>query len=94
MGLRSLLFKTDEPVERPVSKAERRVKALATHDLVPWADQCLYTIGRSLNDWSRDAARLELLSEAQEGMDALQVIMAELQQRAAQMATSGPLTGS
>lgn len=79
--LRKLLVRETEE-QRPVSKAERRVASLQTHDLVPWADQCLYAVGRCLSEWSKDAGRLELLDEAKEGAEALQIIVTELQRRA------------
>ena len=85
MSLRTLLFKQEEGQREAATKAERRVQALATHDLVPWADQCLYAVGRSLSEWSKDAEGIERLYEAREGAQALQTIVEELVRRAERM---------
>lgn len=67
--------------ERPVTKAERRIVLLPTHDLIPWAEQCLYGVGRNLNDWSRDVARVELLEEAHQSAEVLLAVVEEIRRR-------------
>lgn len=87
MKLRDIFIR--EPAQtRPLTKAEQRVASLPTHDLVPWAEQCLFAVGRAMSDWSRDAARPELLVEAVEATETLQVVLAELQNRAVSLATT------
>lgn len=80
MSLKNLFVQ--KPTEGTATKAEKRVATLQTHDLVPWAEQCLYAVGRCLSEWSRDTSRTEALLEAVEGSEALQVVMKELQRRA------------
>lgn len=74
----------------PRSPAAKRAAMLPTHELVPWAETCLYQIGRSLSDHQRgeDTA----LAEAGEAVAVLQAIMGEIKSRAGETAVSPPET--
>lgn len=65
---------------RELTATERRVAKVATPDLAAWAHQALYAVGRTLSDWERthDDA---LLAEAEQGAEALQVVLRELRAR-------------
>lgn len=63
------------------SPAAKRAALLATHDLVPWAETCLYEIGRNLTGYSRDQD-LAALAEATNATEVLQAIIAEINGRA------------
>jgi hypothetical protein len=67
--------------ERERSKMESRIAALDSHELIPWAEQGLYTIGKSLTDWSRNSTP-ESLEEAQLAAEAVLGIVQELLRRA------------
>lgn len=82
MSLKSLFIREPQQPREP-TKAEKRAASLPTYELVSWADQCCSDVGRLLLDWSRDAARGELLAEARLGADALVVLVEELQRREA-----------
>jgi len=67
--------------EREKSKVEKRVAKLPTPDLVSWAEQALYGIGRSLSSWQRAPEQHEWLEEARMGAEALNAVMAEISSR-------------
>lgn len=67
--------------EREKTALETRVSKLSTPDLVKWADQALFGIGRNLTDWGRDPV-YHYIDEAQLGANALLVVMNELCSRA------------
>lgn len=64
----------------PASPAAKRAAMLATPDLVPWAETCLYQIGRSLSDFQRDQDGYAL-AEAVQSAEVLQAILAEVSGR-------------
>lgn len=67
--------------ERKKSRLETRVAKLSTPDLVAWAEQALYGIGRSLSSWQRSPEQEEMFEEARMGAEALHVVMEELKAR-------------
>lgn len=62
------------------SAAAKRVARLPTSDLVPWAETCLYTVGRYLTEWTK-TGNPDALAEATQGAKALQIVMAEINAR-------------
>lgn len=77
--LRRLVIREDDP--SPASTAERRAASLPTYDIVPWAETCLYTVGRALSEHSRNPSASELVEEAVAAAETLQVLLAELRRR-------------
>lgn len=72
------IFSKDGPPQ--LTKLQKRVEKIGTTDLVLWAENALFAIGKNLTHWSRehDAA---LLEEAHLGAEALLAITAELKKR-------------
>jgi len=83
MKLRNLFIqdRPDTPEAGEPSKLDRRVSTLPTHDLVPWAEQCIYAIGRGLSDYSRDPSQVHMVIEAEQGAETLLVLIRELKAR-------------
>lgn len=73
------MFKRKEERER--TKLEIRVSKLPTADLVQWAEQALYGIGRSLSTYQRSTENEEFLDEAVMGAEALHVVLKEVAAR-------------
>lgn len=72
------IFKKDGP--QPLSKLEQRVSKIGTSELVLWAENSLFVIGKNLTHWSREKSP-ELLEEAHMGAEALIAITNELKKR-------------
>lgn len=72
------IFSKDGPPQ--LTKLQKRVEKIGTTDLVLWAENALFAIGKNLTHWSRehDAA---LLEEAHLGAEALLAITAEIKKR-------------
>jgi hypothetical protein len=68
VGFRRKLASTVE------TKAAKRIAGLATPELAPWVEQCLYQIGRSLADWSRDGAPEHVLDAVGAAEIALEIL--------------------
>lgn len=66
--------------ERALTDTERRVAKVPTPDLAAWAHQALYAVGRTLSDWERTHDD-PLLLEAEQGAEALLVVLRELRAR-------------
>jgi hypothetical protein len=62
------------------TKIEKRVASIATPDLVMWAENALYVIGKEVTHWTRDKSD-DALEEASLGAEALTAIIKELQKR-------------
>ena len=62
------------------TKLQKRVEKIGTTDLVLWAENALFVIGKNLSSWTRyqDDA---LLEEAHMGAEALMAITEELKKR-------------
>jgi hypothetical protein len=62
------------------TKIEKRVANIATPDLVMWAENALYVIGKEVTHWMRDKNE-DSLEEAALGAEALTAIINELKKR-------------
>jgi len=62
------------------SRIEKRVSVIDTPDLIKWADQALFGIGRGLTDWGRTDEYLAL-EEAKIGAESLLAVLEELARR-------------
>ena len=73
------IFKKDGPPQP--TKIQKRVANISTPELVTWAENSLFVIGKEVTGWMRthDAA---LLEEADLGAEALYAITQELKKRA------------
>lgn len=72
------LFK--EKKEREKTRVEKRVESLPTAELLPWAEQSIYAIGRNLSVWQKTKDDYSL-EEARLGAEALYVILETLGKR-------------
>jgi hypothetical protein len=61
-------------------KVVKRVGMLPASDLVDWADQAIYSTGRSLTSYMRDRSP-EALREAHVGAEVILAIVEEIQRR-------------
>ena len=59
---------------------ERRVANIQTPELILWANQALFGIGRNITDWER-MHDFPLLDEALVGAEALTAVVKELRNR-------------
>lgn len=76
------LFTKDRPRRRAAeSPASQRAARLKTHELVPWAEACLYQIGRNLVDFDAEGDPYAL-AEAVTATEALGVLVEEIRKRA------------
>jgi hypothetical protein len=73
------IFKKAGP--QPLTKIQKRVERLSTPDLVMWAENALFVIGRELNGYLRSYDK-KVLEEADLGAEALYAITQELKKRA------------
>lgn len=64
------------------TKLQKRVAGIATSDLIMWAENALYVIGKEITHHQRDKS-FEALEEAHMGAEALLAIVKELQKRSA-----------
>jgi hypothetical protein len=62
------------------TKIEKRVASIATPDLIMWAENALFVIGKEVTHWMRDKNEYSL-EEAALGAEALTAIIKELQKR-------------
>jgi len=65
---------------QPQTKIQKRISKIATPDLIMWAENALYVIGKELTQWSRNRED-SLLEEASLGAEALYEITLELKRR-------------
>lgn len=63
------------------TKLEARVSRIGTSELVGWAENALYVIGKNITHHQRDH-NLDYLDEAELGAEALLAITRELKKRA------------
>ena len=70
--------KQDGPQQQ--SKLAKRVASISTPELVRWAENSLFVIGKDLTHWERERSP-ELLEEAHVGAEALLAITTELKSR-------------
>lgn len=62
------------------AKIQSRVQRLSDQDLIAWADQALYSIGRNLTSYQREGAP-EFLEEASMGAQVLLETVTEISRR-------------
>ena len=63
------------------TKLEKRVSGIGTPDLIMWAENALFVIGKEITHHQRSKSE-DALNEALLGADALVAIIKELQKRA------------
>lgn len=75
------IFKKKTDGHQSQTKIQRRVAQIPTPELITWAENSLYVIGKEVTGWmrTRDSA---LLDEADLGAEALYAITQELKKRA------------
>ena len=66
---------------QPQTKLEKRVASISTPELVMWAENALFVIGKEATGWMRTRDQA-LLDEADLGAEALYAITQELKRRA------------
>jgi hypothetical protein len=64
----------------PAGPAAKRAAMLPTHDLVPWAETCLYEVGRNLTEFQRSQDPTAL-AEANQAVAVLGAVMGEINAR-------------
>jgi hypothetical protein len=62
------------------TKIQKRISNLATPELVSWAENALYIIGKEITGWQRSSNK-ELLMDSELGAEALLEIIKELKRR-------------
>lgn len=81
-------FKKKVPWTKPFSeKVARRVSKIPTGELILWADQSLFDLGRCLSNYEKNKDKL-YLEEALLGAEAVHAVVNELHIR---MTTKAPL---
>lgn len=80
LDLESMMWKKKQQPETPKTDLEKRIDKIATPDLMSWADQALFGVGRSLSDWERYKNE-DSLEEAYMGAEALAKVLAAIIQR-------------
>jgi hypothetical protein len=65
---------------QPQTKIQKRISKIATPDLILWAENSLFVIGKELTHWGRNHDKA-LLEEASLGAEALYEITLELKRR-------------
>jgi len=66
--------------ERQKTKVERRVESLPTSELLQWAEQALYPIGRNLSSWQKTNEEV-YLEEARLNAEVIYVIVDTISKR-------------
>lgn len=74
------IFRKKKAGLQPPSKITKRVASISTPDLIMWAENALFVIGKNLTHHQRDRSQ-DALHEAQMGAEALLAITLELQKR-------------
>lgn len=77
------MFGTDDKrrqAKRANSKIVRRVRKIATDDLMLWADQVMVSTYQAFRSW-QNTSDSDMLSEAVMGSEALREVMLEIQRR-------------
>jgi len=62
------------------TKLQLRIAKIDTPELVNWADQALFGIGRNISDWNKNS-EFVYLGEAKQGAEALLAVIDELIER-------------
>jgi hypothetical protein len=75
------IFSKEKGGRRQLTKLERRIASISTPELVTWAENSLYVVGKEVTGWLRTKDPL-LIDEALVGAEALHAVVRELQFRA------------
>lgn len=76
-----MIFKKKTDGHQPQTKLQKRVASISTPELVMWAENALFVIGKEVTGWMRTHDQA-LLDEADLGAEALYAITQELKRRA------------
>jgi hypothetical protein len=63
------------------TKIQKRIATLSTHDLIGWAENALFVIGKEMTHHLRDK-NIDALNEMEMGAEALLAIAQEMKKRA------------
>lgn len=74
------IFKKKQDGYQQPSKLAERIAKISTPELVRWAENSLFVIGKNVTHWEREGSP-ELLEEAHMGAEALFAITTELKSR-------------
>jgi hypothetical protein len=75
------IFQKKKGGSQPQTKLQKRIAGISTPELVTWAENALYVIGKETTGWMR-TRDIGLLEEADLGAEALYAITQELLKRA------------
>ena len=75
------IFKKKTDGHQSQTKLQKRVAQISTPELVTWAENSLFVIGKEVTGWMR-TKEAALLDEADLGAEALYAITQELKKRA------------
>jgi len=75
------IFKKKTDGHQSQTKLQKRVSQISTPELVTWAENSLFVIGKEVTGWMR-TKEATLLDEADLGAEALYAITQELKKRA------------
>ena len=73
-------FKKNNPERVEKTKIQKRVEKLSTQELMGWADQAIFGVGRAMSDWQRFKSK-DSLDEAIMGAEALHEVLKILKER-------------
>lgn len=73
-------FKKEKEVTVEKTKIQKRVEKLSTSELMGWADQAIFGVGRAMSDWQRFNSK-DSLDEAILGAEALHEVLKKLKER-------------
>jgi hypothetical protein len=65
---------------QPQTKIQKRISKLPSAELVTWAENALFVIGKEITGWQRSGDK-ELLMDSELGAEALLEIVKELKRR-------------
>lgn len=74
------IFQKKRDGYQPQTKLQKRISKISTPELVTWAENSLFVIGKELTHWMRNKDEA-LLEEASLGAEALYEITLELKRR-------------
>jgi hypothetical protein len=74
------IFKRKSKLTKELTKVKRRVAGLPNAELLGWADQIIYSVGRNLSAWQKSQNQSSL-DEALLGAEALHSILETLNER-------------
>jgi hypothetical protein len=75
-----MILRKKQGGHQPQTKIQKRISKLPTPELVSWAENALYIIGKEITGWQRSSNK-ELLMDSELGAEALLEIIKELKRR-------------